>query len=417
MAEIYKKREFCAICKNSDLKVVLEYGKVPLAGDFPLKDDLEQERLFDLNIEFCDGCGLLQTDSIIDAESLFLDYRYMSSIGLSKHFEDTAIMLTVRFNLDKNSQIIEIGSNDGVLLEPLMKLGLDPLGFEPAINIAKVAKDKGCNVFNTFFNKDTAKEHLVEGNTDLIISNNCFAHIDDIHSVVEGVKYALKDDGYFVFEVSYAWDLIDKLQYDNIYHEHIYYYTLNAVFNLFNRFDMTVVDFDRIPIHAGSIRVYVRNKVVPPIENAKVITHLMVESQLGLTKLDYFQSFASRVEEHSGQIKLFLERNSDKKIVGYGASGRANMLCNICDITPDQVSYIVDESPERVGRYIAGKRIPIVGPEVLEKDPPDLIFIFAWNFAKMIMSKLEGRGYRYIIPFPKPIIIEKYEELKDFISI
>jgi len=361
---------------------------------------------YDHNILFCKECSLVQTDSIIDADKLFRDYRYMSSVGLSGHFEGVAKLLKDRFKLDEDSSVVEIGSNDGVLLEPFSKLGIDVAGFEPAVNISQIASDKGLVVINDYFNLTNAKEYVLESSIDLVISNNCFAHIADIKSVVEGIKYVLKEGGYFVFEVSYLKDLIEKIQYDNIYHEHIYYYSLSALAYLFDLFGMTIVDYDFIPIHSGSIRVCVINRDV--IEPQKVSNLLIKEDFVGMTKYEWFKDFGNKVKAHVEMVKDTIKKLKEDgaTIVGYGASGRANMLCNICDITNEDVDFIVDESPERVNRFIAGKEIPIVGPEALDGKDIDYVVVFAWNFFDMIKAKLEGRGYKFITFFPQYKVVE-----------
>lgn len=418
MNEEYRKRSSCAICGKQDhLHEIIKYGEVPLAGDFPKTEDFPFEEKFNMNLLFCDNCFLLQTDSIINGDKLFKEYRYMSSIGLSNHFTNVAKSHKEKFTLTKDSKILEIGSNDGVLLKPLQDLGLTPIGIEPAMNINKVAIEKGCSVINDFFSEKTARIHFTENQFDLVVSNNCFAHIDDIHSIVRGVNFVLKKGRYFVIEVHYVKNLIDQLQYDNIYHEHLYYYSINSLNNLFKQYGMSIVDFEEIPIHSGSVRVVVCNDEIET--NEKVQERLDYEEEIGLTSLEYFKMFSHDVYKHIETIKKELLRlkNEGYKVVGYGASGRANMLCNLADIDANLIEYIVDESPERCGRNIAGKHVPIVSKEHLLKNKPDYIFIFAWNFSKMIIEKLEGNGFKYIIGFPQLQIVSEYSELKNITSI
>ena len=417
--QIYTSRKSCAICGNNSLQGVMHFGNVPLAGDFPTKKDLGNENKYELSLQFCNNCKLLQTDSVIDEDTLFRDYRYMSSIGLSGHFAQVAKIFCERFNLTSNSSVVEIGSNDGVLQIPLKELGIRCVGFEPSINISRIAKHKGCEVINDYFNEDNARKYIGKNTVDLIISNNCFAHIDDIHSIVKGVKFSLKQEGCFVIEVHYVKNLIEQLQYDNIYHEHIYYYSLNSLLNLFGQYGMAIYDYDEIPIHSGSIRVYIKNKVSPVPQ--KVLLKLEEEVRAGLCDLEYFRAFAQKAEEHMAKLKrCLMELKIDgAKIVGYGASGRANMLCNLCDIGPEIIDYIVDESPERCNRYIAGMHIPILAKEHLLTDnpKPNYVFVFAWNYSKMIMEKLAFYDFQYIIPFPKIQIVNEYSELGKFESI
>tara|TARA_R110000744_G_scaffold380262_1_gene500463 strand:+ start:725 stop:1957 length:1233 start_codon:yes stop_codon:yes gene_type:complete len=399
---IHRTRAECGICKNSDLKTVIEYGLVPLAGDFPSSDQLQNGQKYNLNIQFCTECGLLQTDSTIDAGTLFKDYRYISSVGLAEHFSAVATQIKSKFNPRK---VLEIGSNDGVLLKPLSDLGIDAFGVDPAINICKIAESKGCHVYNEYFNEDFVRGHELDNHFDFIVSNNCFAHIEDIRSVVAGVKRALCEDGHFQIEVHYVKSLIDELQYDNIYHEHLYYYSLSSLHHLFSKNGMTIVDYEEIPIHSGSIRVIVKNCVSPL--GCKISERLRLERECwGVTSLGYFTNFGERVDKHIQSIGVQLNKLKGK-IVGYGASGRANMVCALANIGPQLVEYIVDDSPERNGRYISATHIPIVDKNHLDKDPigPEYILIFAWNFAEPIMEKLQNNQYKYIILFPEVRIL------------
>lgn len=399
---MYKKREKCAVCGNEHLNTVMGYGDVPLAGDFPSLEELNSDKKYNLDLQFCSKCSLVQTNSIIEADNLFKDYRYMSSIGLSKHFTEVARLIKERYN---PSNLLEIGSNDGVLLIPLMKLGINCVGVDPAINISKVAKEKGCNVYNDYFNENFVDKENLHNKFDYIVANNCFAHIDDIHSIVKGVKKALKPNGYFSVEVHYIRDLVEQNQYETVYHEHLYYWSITALRELFKQYDMTIVDVDEIPIHGGSIRVFIKNSVED--SNKKILEYYDKEEKLGLTSLSYFNDFGKSSLNHINEVKDLLKnlKTQGYKIAGYGASGRGNIFCNLCDITPNIVDYIVDESPERIGRFIAGTHIPIVSPQHMMENKPDYVFIFAWNYSKMIINKLKGNGYKYIVAFPKVTVI------------
>lgn len=408
--EEYKKRTECAICGNHDLKTILDYGSVPLAGFFPKAEELGNITKYDLGLQYCGECHLMQVNSTIDADTLFKDYRYLSSIGLQKHFNEYTKFLIDRFSLSDDSKVIEFGSNDGVLLKPMMDLGINIVGFEPSNNISKVAVNRGCNVVNDYFSIDTVKNYCDESNYDLVTSSNCFAHIDDIHSVVKGINYILKDDGYYSFEVHYGKNIIEESQYDNVYHEHIYYYTVNALKNLFEMYDMTIEDVIEMPIHAGSIRVIVKN--TKERYNDKILNILKYEEKLGITSIPYYEYFSGNVMKHKEELYNTLKqlKRDGKRIGAYGASGRANILCNFGDLDETIIDYIIDESPERYGRFI--NKIPIYNST--EIDPTsDYILIFAWNYSSMIMSKLVGKyDFKYIIPFPTTRIISSIDELK-----
>ena len=410
----YTKRKYCAGCDETNFLSMLSLGEVPLAGVFPLKEELEIENKYPLNLLFCKKCSLVQTDSFIEPQILFEDYRYISSVGLSNHFKEVASILDDRYTV-KNKNILEIGCNDGVLLEPLSKLGANVEGVDPAKNIVKLAKDKGLKVFEEYFNDETFGGEEFKSKYDLVLSNNTFAHIPDIQSVVRGVKHVLKPNGDFVFEVHYLQSLIDGKQWDNIYHEHIYYHSITGLNNLFQKYGMTIVDFEEIPIHSGSIRVTVANRNT--YKSPKVLDRIELESKT-IANVEYLRNYGEDVRNHITNFNdTIKELKKNHSIAGYGASGRANMFCNLTDLNSDIIKFIVDESPERCGRYIANTDIPIVDVETLKNSDVDLLIIFAWNYSKMIIEKTQFKKFKYLVAFPTIQIVDTYEELKGFDSI
>ena len=410
----YNKRVSCASCGGRSFETILNLGDVPLAGYFPNKDELKTQSKYPLSLLVCNDCKLVQTDSVINPKLLFEDYRYLSSVGLSNHFEGVADLLNERYDVrDKN--ILEIGCNDGVLLEPLQKLGALVEGVDPAINVVKLAKNKGLQVYNDFFDEITFGDDKFKSKYDLVISNNTFAHIIDVQSVIRGIHHVLKPSGDFIFEVHYLKSLIDGKQWDNVYHEHIFYYSITALRNLFQRHNMTLVDFEEIPIHSGSIRVTVRNRNT--YESQKVLDRIELESKT-IGNVSYLKKYGEDVKKHISEFNEMIEKLSSKyTIAGYGASGRANMFCNLTNINKDVVKFIVDESPERCGRYIANTEIPIVSPSALKDSYVDLIIIFAWNYSKMIMDKTTLDFCRYLVAFPTVQVVSNYSQLKGFDSI
>lgn len=402
----YKLRENCAICKNINLNTILDFGEISLAGNFPTEEELNKCKKYPLSLKYCDKCKLVQTDSIINSDFLFKDYRYMSSIGLTKHFTSVANLYKQKFNLTNKSKVLEIGSNDGVLLKPFMDLNIDCIGFDPSVNISKIAKEKGCNVIVDYFCKENAVKYLKENSFDIICSNNCFAHIDDIHSILEGVTYCLKPDGKFIIEVHYLKNLIDQLQYDFVYHEHLYYYSISSLNYLFKLHGLQIIDFEEISIHSGSIRVYASKTGTV---SDSVIDRLKHEELIGLTSFKYFENFSKIVKNHIYSLKNVISKLKSKnaKIAGYGASGRGNVLINMCKFNSDDLSFVIDESPERYDRYIGGTNIPIKNKNYLDSNKPDYLLLLAWNYADMIMEKLKDKNYNYIIPFPTVQLFEK----------
>ena len=411
----YTKRKYCAGCDESNFLNVLSLGEVPLAGVFPLKEELENESKYPLNLLFCKRCSLVQTDSFIEPQILFEDYRYISSVGLSNHFYEVAGILNYRYDV-KNKNILEIGCNDGVLLKPLSSLGANVEGVDPAKNIVKLAIDKGLNVYEEYFNDKTFGSEEFKDKYDLVLSNNTFAHIPDIQSVVRGVKHVLRPEGDFVFEVHYLQSLIDGKQWDNIYHEHIFYHSITGLNNLFNKYDMTLINFEEIPIHSGSIRVTVANRNTDAVSQ-KVLDRIKLESKT-VANVDYLRSYGEDVRNHITNFNNTIEELKENyTIAGYGASGRANMFCNLTNLNSDIIKFIVDESPERCGRYIANTDIPIVDVETLKNSDVDLLIIFAWNYSKMIIEKTQFKKFKYLVAFPTIQIVDTYEELKGFDSI
>ena len=410
----YSKRLSCGSCGSDSFETILDLGDVPLAGYFPTKEQLKDESKYPLSLVVCKKCKLVQTDSVINPQLLFEDYRYLSSIGLSKHFNEVADILDDRYGV-KGKNILEIGCNDGVLLEPLQKLGAIVEGVDPAVNVVKLARDNGLDVYNNYFNDTTFGGDKFGSKYDLVVSNNTFAHIIDVKSVIRGIHHVLKPSGDFVFEVHYLKSLIEGKQWDNVYHEHIFYYSITALRNMFQKHNMTLVDFEEIPIHSGSIRVTVTNRNT--YESPKVLDRIELESKT-IGKVSYLKQYGDDVKKHISEFNKTIEKLSEiYTIAGYGASGRANMFCNLTNLNSDIVRFIVDESPERCGRYIANTDIPIVDIETLENSNVNLIIIFAWNYSKMIIEKTQFRKFKYLVAFPTVQLVDNYEELRGFESI
>lgn len=407
----FTSRSCCASCGATELKEVLDFGEMPLAGCFPKQEELGSVAQYPFALLFCPQCSLVQTGGVIDPAVLFKDYRYLSSIGLTNHFIELASLLVAKFGLNADAKIVEIGSNDGVFLLPMQELGCAPIGFEPSENVSKVAQQKGCSIIKDYFSSATAAQHFGQGTVDLFVAANCFAHINEINDVVAGIRYLLKKDGHAVIEIHDVKSLVLGKQYDFAYQEHAYYYSLTALCHLFRRHGMTIVDFDEIPVHSGSLRIYVSNQNLPL---PRKIRSRLDEEATGVACLDCFSEFAREVAEHRRELRSMLQeiRAIGARVIGYGASGRANVLCNFCEITPELVEYIVDESPERAGRYIPKVNIPIRDKAYFDRDQNrDFVLIFAWNFSKMIIKKLASTESRFIVPFPSPHHVSAVEEV------
>ena len=408
-------RGICRLCGSSNLTKGIDLGLMPLAGQFLKKEDVSNEKKYPLRVFICEDCGLTQILDVIPPEVLFKDYRYTSSttITLREHFREYAEEMSSCF-LQSGSFVVEIGSNDGVLLVPLKEFDIDALGIEPASNIAEIAKSRGLNVINDFFNTDTAKKILNEyGKANAIFANNVLAHIDDMNELMSGVKSLLHETGILVFEVQYLLDLVKHFQYDFIYHEHLCYHSLRPLINFLDKYGMKIFDVKKIPIHGGSIRVYATSKSNRNYEiSKKVLEMLETERKVGLHTYKCLSNFSKEIAQHREILMNTLKtiKEEGKTISGYGASGRGVILTNYCGIDKRYLEYVVDASPERYGRLIPGTHVKIVSPNYLRKNPTDAILMIAWTYKDEILKKEEWfleRGGEFIVPLPEPVILDK----------
>ncbi|MBL8013977.1 MAG: class I SAM-dependent methyltransferase [Candidatus Omnitrophica bacterium] len=410
----YISRDSCRICFSKDLVSFLDFGKMPLAGGFIRPEDVSAEKLYPLTTAFCRHCKEVQILETVPADVLFKDYRYVSSTTttLSRHFASYAKSMTERF-LNHDSLVVEFGCNDGVLLKPFVDLGVRAVGVEPATNIAKLAQRKGCFVINDFFNLNTAANiQRQHGRASLICANNVFAHIGDIHEPMKAIVSLLEPQGVFVFEVHYLLSLLESCQFDMIYHEHMLHHSLMALSYLLGLYEMEIFDVKRISIHAGSIRVYAQKKATGrhPIAG-DVLLAMAQEQQRGLDREETFLTFGKEVyQKRDGLVQLIdslLQKG--KRIVGYGASGRATVHLNFCKLGAEKIPYVTDESSERRGRLIPGMHNPIVSPEQLRQEQPDFALLFAYNFFEEVMKKEQAfirKGGRFIVPLPESRVVD-----------
>jgi methylation protein EvaC len=403
----------CAFCDGLDLGQIMDFGDVALAGGFLRQDQFAAERKYRLRVHFCRTCFAVQVVDYVPAEVLFTDYFYFSSsIGtLRDHFKAYAKELTQRFLTEpKAAAVLEFGCNDGVLLRPLADNGIGKvLGVDPATNVVATIADPRVTVVNDFFNEAVAEKIVAEhGEIDMVMANNVYAHIPDIQVVTRAVHRVLKPDGVFVFEVHYLGKVVDEMQYDMIYHEHLYYYSLLALENHLGRHGMKVFDIKRIPIHGGSIRFYACRA---ESTHAKSVTNRVLllrqdEAELGLGRVETFKHFAAEIAERKDTLMDYLGRlrKQGKRVAGYGASGRANTIIQYCGIDAGHMEYMIDDAPAKWGYYTPGSHFEIRSADVLEKDPPDHLVVFAWAYLNEIAEKrkryLDGGG-RLITPLPE----------------
>ena len=393
----YKERISCESCGHTEFDVIYDFGEVPLAGSFPKEPDAKINT-YPLKIVKCKHCELVQTNTLIPPKTLFKDYRYISSVGMQNHFNNFADWLVRTQKITPNSKVLEFGCNDVPLLDALKHRGIhNTIGVDPATNIVELGRRKSLDIIDDFFNYNFAKNKEWEDKFDLILASNTFAHIEDINSVIKGVHYSLKPKGRFIFEVQYLVDLVDKFQFDFMYHEHLFYYTVTSLKPLLSKYNLKIIDVEKVPIHCGSIRV-VTTKNTSESKSEAVDGFIEMEKDYkDLSKFSTEISFA--LNDLGAQLGYIKER--DKTVAGYGASGRANVVTSTKNWDTNDLMYIVDESPERYDRFTSNGKIPIFNPEILEHHPPDYILILAWNFADMIIEKTKHLGIPYIVPFPE----------------
>jgi SAM-dependent methyltransferase len=391
---------------------VLDLGTVALAGGFLRPDQFAREPMFPLRVHFCNECLAVQVVDIVDPKLMFANYFYFSSAirTLREHFDDYATEVVARFLEPQKSTVLEFGCNDGILLRPLADQRVRTLiGVDPAANIVASINDPRIHVVNDFFTERVADEVVGRfGKVDMVLANNVYAHIPDISGVTRAVRHVLADDGVFIIEVHYLGKIIQGLQYDMVYHEHLYYYSLLALENHFRRHGMVVFDVKPVPIHAGSMRYYVCKEGSRHARAVSPRVELLRNEELsvGYQRVETYARFASDVAQRKKKLMNILERLRAKgrRVAGYGASGRANTIIQYCGIGHDHLEYMIDDAPAKVGFCTPGSHFAIRSNEALRIDPPDYLLVFAWSYINEIAAKcndyMDGGG-RLLVPLPE----------------
>lgn len=409
-----EKISICRFCKDKKIKEIIDLGLQPAANAFLKKSELnKKENYFPLKVNYCSKCGQLQLSHVVSPDYLFRNYVYVSSTSpvFITHFEKYAEAVFKKFKLTRKSFVLDIGSNDGVLLKPFKKLGVKILGVDPATAIANEATKNGIKTLPDYFDEKLA-EKIIEkyGFADIITANNVFAHVPDIDELILAVKKLLKKDGVLIIEAPYLVDFLQKNLFDTIYHEHVSYLSIKPLTILFKRFDMEVFDVDRVGSHGGSIRVFVKHVVSKKIVNKRVKQFINDEEKLGLRKLQTFIKFRKKIEKNKLLLNKMLNKikKQNKTIIGYGAPAKGNTLLNYFKIGPKVLDYIIDDSKYKQGLFTPGTHIPVFSSEKLKEEKKDYILVLAWNFAESIIEKysyLKKEGSKFIIPVPIPKIV------------
>lgn len=414
----------CRMCQGKDLKPVFSLGSTPLANNFLTKKELnDPETFYPLEVKFCPNCFLLQLGHVVDPDLLFRKYLYVSSTSpvFISHFESYAKDIFERFQLNKKSLIVDIGSNDGILLKPFKDLGAKVLGIDPATDIAEKATKEGLETLSEYFIPKVAEGIGKKyGKADVICANNVFAHTNDLDELTDAVKTLLKPEGVFVIEAPYLLNFLDQNLFDTVYHEHLSYLSLTPMITFFQKHGLTVFDVQRTTSHGGSFRIFVKNNTAKHKVTSYVKAMLTEEKQRGLQKIETYLDFADKIKNNKNDLVRMLNRLKvkGKKIAGYGAPAKGNTLLNYFSIGRDLLDYIVDDSPIKQGLFTPGTHIPVVSSEELKTNPPDYLLILAWNFAEPIMKKLTDfsiSGGKFIIPVPIPTIVKRQVTVADSI--
>lgn len=387
----------------------LDLGMSPLANSYLKLSQLnEVEPFYPLRLHVCARCFLVQLEEFASPDQIFSQYAYFSSYSDSwlRHAKSYTDLVVERFALDQQSQVVEIASNDGYLLQYFVALGIPVLGIEPASNVANAAVQKGIPTIVKFFGEETARQ-LVSGGSraDLIVGNNVLAHVPKLNDFVRGLKILLKPQGVVTMEFPHLMRLMDENQFDTIYHEHFSYFSLLAVEQVFAAHGLAIFDVEELSTHGGSLRVYVCHQGDRPCD-PRVTDLRGREKVAGLTRLDSYFCYAEKVKETKRKLLEFLiaAKRADKSIVGYGAPAKGNTLLNYCGIRSDFIDYTVDRSPHKQGLFLPGSHIPICHPDKVRGTKPDYLLILPWNLKNEIMEQMahvREWGGQFVVPIPQ----------------
>ena len=388
----------CRHCGTPLTNVFADLDYSPISNAMLTVEKLhEPESYFPLKVFVCEKCYLVQVDEFEQADKIFdADYTYFSSISKTwlKHTRNYADMMMKRFQFDENSQVIEIASNDGCLLQNFLEYNVSVLGVDPTANTAKLAEERGVRTLVDFFGESMATEKLV-GNgikADLLIGNNVLAHVPDINDFVKGMKVALKEKGIITIEFPHLLNLVNYNQFDTIYHEHFSYLSLNAVKMIFESFEIEIFDVDEIPTHGGSLRIFAKHKENDSISISENVQNIIdKEVKAGMLDVSYYTGFQHNIDDVKYTALTFLieEKRKGKRIIGYGAAAKGNTFLNYCGIKgTDILEFVVDASPYKQGRFLPGSHIPVVDAERIKEFKPDYVVILPWNIKDEIKEQL-----------------------------
>jgi 2-polyprenyl-3-methyl-5-hydroxy-6-metoxy-1,4-benzoquinol methylase len=400
----------CRICGWKTRKTFVDLGHTPLSNSYLKKNMIKNEKKFPLHALICTKCMLVQLEEFENPKKIFSEYVYFSSYSKTwlKHAEEYVNKMTKKLNLNSDHLVIEIASNDGYLLQYFKKYKIPVLGIEPAKNIAKIAQKKKIPTITKFFGTKLAKEMVKSGKQpDLLLGNNVLAHVPKLNDFVEGLKILLKHEGIITLEFPHILQLINKNQFDTIYHEHFSYFSLITLKKLFEMHKLKIFDVEELNTHGGSLRIFVKHKDNNFEKERKSVKKILEkEKMFGLKKISTYTNFSKEVNSIRKELLNFLHKaKKDKKtVVGYGAPAKGNTLLNFCEINFELIDYTVDISPHKQKMYLPGSHILIKNPNEIFKTKPDYVLILPWNLKKEIMVQMKDIhkwGGKFVIPIPE----------------
>lgn len=402
----------CRFCNHKLSHVFVDLKESPPSNSFLEKDQLNNpEAKYPLKIFVCDACFLVQVDEYKKAEEIFSsEYVYFSSFSRSwlEHAKTYVNKMTSEFNLNSNSLVMEIASNDGYLLQYFKEKNIPVLGIEPTGNTAQVAIDKGIETCVDFFGVKLADQLIKQGRkADLVLGNNVLAHVPDINDFVGGMKKVLKSDGFITMEFPHLLQLVANNQFDTIYHEHFSYLSFTTVKSIFERHGLEMFNVEELPTHGGSLRIYAKHKEDDSKQiNESVIKLLKKEKNAGITTMSYYKGFQVKTDKVKLDFINFLKdcKVKGKKVVGYGAAAKGNTLLNYCEVGNDLISFVVDASPHKQDKYLPGSKIPVVSEQRIKDTKPDYVVIFPWNIKEEIINQLDyirNWNAKFVVAIPE----------------
>lgn len=405
------KRGNCRLCESTELAPILELAPTPPANGLLTLEDLASDKeKFPLRVERCEACGHVQLVDVVNPSLLFSHYLYVSKTAavMVEHLQRQAVQVIERLNLKPGDLVVEIGSNDGTLLQFFKDAGMKVLGIDPAKNLAKAATESGIPTLPRFFSEEVAREVVhSHGKAKAMVANHCMAHIDDLSGIVRGARTLLDASGELIFEVGYLLDVYEKTLFDTIYHEHLDYHHVEPLVGFFDRHCMTLKHVERHGIQGGALRGFVSVGKAPV--SASVEDLITVEHAVGINKKETFRNFETRINQRTDELMSLLRglKGLGHQIAGYGVPAKATTLMHQFKLDGSLIDYIVDDNPLKQDRFTPGYHIPVLSADIIYKQQPDYLVVLAWNVAEPLMKMHESfvhNGGRFIVPLPNLLV-------------